>query len=449
MLQNVCRKSLIVNVRGEYSKLKQGFRYNITLKCDAIRKSIDAVRKAQEKGWFDLGGFIIRNLTRNGPMRLIINMPILSIFHHCIYNTNIMNKENTDHPILQRLLKIIQYRLFRGGFPYKIEVPNEKTIEILQTVANVNTNELKHNLNAEETAITATKNLLNTADSEHEIIVEKNTEDSVNSKDIQIPQSETLSEQQSRSETTGPIDKLLERAKAIFEKEKTEIIKYLGKYFGNKFDKSKFDETYCLSEEEHYFLLKQYEKYWTQVGYKVKNIATESVTGISLVTANIGSAFIALGVINMNTIAGAPTGVKLLGCGLALVLIAGVFYTASHSVIVAVESGVHVVNNVVNGIKNQVKELLKEDPVSDPPSDDNVSDPVSVPVSDPPLDDHVSNTLPVDPVSYHPSDDPEYDSLSDIDNLTWRKVPDKFSQNEMDANDTKVWKEVLDKNRHI
>jgi hypothetical protein len=343
------QKDINCKRKGFISRNVQWYRdrnYGDKEECDEIRKLINGVRAAQSKGVGYAGAFITRNLTRNGPMRLIINMPILSLFHHFIYNTDIMNEENIDHSMLKILLKFVQYRLFRGGFDFQHEDVQEDTINEAETLVN---NIDKNNVD-EATA--------NKVETEIYDIADKEDQDEYNANDDR-----PINSQHSSSDKS-----LQKRAKEIFEKEMKEIINHVGN----------FDDSYCLSEKEHCFLLEQYDKYWNSEKSKkgggfIISVLKGSTRTIGSFIAAVAAICITFGALLIQNIASATEGAYLFVFGLALGAISLLFIGVSELVISGIESASNAVDRLINGNNSRPPPINpKISPVKTPVTKDDI-----------------------------------------------------------------------------
>lgn len=210
------------------SRLQRTFQkapINRSEECDKIKTEIDKIRQSQ-----GYGGFIYRNLARNSPLRILYNIRILSLFHHVIYT-----RPNEEEK-LPMMLRLLQHRFFRGGFKFfdqysdKEKKKSEDDLAPLLEKARDNT--------PSKTAAANVRNL----------ILDSNNEEAGKSQILEGEQSDELD--------------FLREATDIFNKEREEIKKHVGD----------FDGSYCLSIEEHEFLLKSFHKLWMEPVLKQNNL---------------------------------------------------------------------------------------------------------------------------------------------------------------------------------
>jgi hypothetical protein len=204
------------------SRLQRAFTKKDSIKsdedaeCTKINENLKEIRTSQ-----GYGGFIYRNLARNSPLRLILNNRILSLFHYAIY---IRPPDNKKLPLF---LRVFQHRFFRGGFkffdqPSNVDIKEgEKQLSIVADSYNDTTQEKGKKI-AER------------------FINDSNKEEA----------GKAVLQNVERSEKS----KFLDEATRIFNEERDEIIKHVGH----------FDDSYCLSIEEHEFLLKSFHTLWIE-----------------------------------------------------------------------------------------------------------------------------------------------------------------------------------------
>ena len=255
--------------------------------CEKINKNLNEIRITQ-----GYGGRIYRNLARNSPLRLILNNRILSLFHHAIY---IRGPDNKKLPLV---LRLFQHRFFRGGFKFFDQPSNGDIKEGEKQFSNV-----AHSLSS--TPATSNNRRV------EELLSSSNNEET----------GKALLQNVEPSNKSN----FLDEATRIFNEERDEIIKHVGH----------FDDSYCLSIEEHEFLLKSFHTLWIEPVLKQNNLKGgtshndfdfEAVfkrfwVKLFMFIGSVGAIMFAFGLGALQNIMTAEMGIQLIvgGAGLGLI----------------------------------------------------------------------------------------------------------------------------------